>query len=130
MEPSDDEFRKALRAVLARSGLSMRGLSGAMGRDAGYVAAWLDPDRPSRARPTPDDLIRASNATDIPFVELLEMLWGIDRDRLVDELRRLRADGPSPYRAVGLGVADRAILNAFADFLRAREKRRRRRRPG
>ena len=74
MEPTDDEFRTSLRVVLARSGLSMRALSAAMGRDAGYVAALLDPSRPSRARPTPTDLLRASDATGIPFVELLATL--------------------------------------------------------
>jgi transcriptional regulator with XRE-family HTH domain len=75
---TDDEFRAKLRDVLARSGLSMRALSAALGRDPGYVAALLDPSRPSRARPTPADLVRASDATGIPFVELLESLWGIE----------------------------------------------------
>ena len=88
MPPDDDEFRAALRDILARSGLSMRALSAAMGRDPGYVAALLDPSRPSRARPTPADLLRASDATGIAFVELLEALWGIERARLADELRR------------------------------------------
>ena len=71
MTLSDDEFRDALRDVLARSGRSMRGLSAAMGRDPGYVAALLDPDRPSRARPTPADLLAASDATGLRFVDLL-----------------------------------------------------------
>jgi hypothetical protein len=38
---TDAEFRIRLRTVLARSGLSMRALSAALGRDPGYVAALL-----------------------------------------------------------------------------------------
>lgn len=90
---SDEEFRVALAALLDRSGRSRRQLSAAFGRDPGYVAALLDPSRPSRARPTPGDLVRGSDALGIAFVDLLEMLWGIDRRRLAAELRR-RAPGP------------------------------------
>src|SRR5450759_497594 len=86
---ADDEFRARFREVLGRSGLSMRALSAAMGRDPGYVAALLDPSRPSRARPTPADLVRASDATGIPLVELLKVLWGIEPSRLTDDLARL-----------------------------------------
>jgi hypothetical protein len=64
----------------------MRALSAALGRDPGYVAALLDPSRPSRARPTPADLIRARDATGLALVELLESLWGIERARLAGEL--------------------------------------------
>jgi lambda repressor-like predicted transcriptional regulator len=67
--PPDDEFRAAIRELLARSGLSMRALSAAMGRDTGYIAALLDPSRPSRARLTPADLLAASDATGVTFVE-------------------------------------------------------------
>src|SRR5271157_4439899 len=95
MPPDHEEFRTALRDILERSGLSMRALSAAFGRDPGYVAALLDPSRPSRARPTPADLLRASNATGIPFVELLAALWGIEPQRLADELAALGLGGPS-----------------------------------
>ena len=95
MPPTDDEFRARLRDVLTRSGLSMRALSAVLGRDPGYVAALLDPSRPSRARPTPADLLRASDATGIPFVELLEALWGIESTRLADELALLGLGGSS-----------------------------------
>jgi len=81
VQPDDDAFRGQLRAVLERSGLSKRQLSLAMGRDIGYVSALLDPTRPSRARPTPQDLLRLSDKTAIPLVELMEMLWGIDPRR-------------------------------------------------
>src|SRR5450755_886484 len=87
--PNEDDFRVAMREVVARSGRSMRALSAEMGRDPGYIAALLDPSRPSRARPTPADLVAASDATGISFVELLEKLWGIEPARLARELRRI-----------------------------------------
>src|SRR5450759_3977320 len=90
---TDDEFRARLRDILGRSGLSMRALSAALGRDPGYVAALLDPSRPSRASPTPADLLRASDGTGIPFVELLEALWGVEPQRLADELAVLGPGG-------------------------------------
>ena len=117
---SDEDFRDALRDVLARSGRSMRGLSAAMGRDPGYVAALLDPDRPSRARPTPADLLAASDATGLRFVELLEQLWEIDPGRIAQELGGLGVGGPL---AASLGVLtddERASVVDFAAFLAAR----------
>ena len=123
MPPADDEFRARLRDVLARSGLSMRALSAALGRDPGYVAGLLDPSRPSRARPTPADLLRASDATGIPFVELLEALWGIERSRLADELGRLGLGGSADTRLAGLSDAERAEVGDFVAFLAARHRR-------
>jgi hypothetical protein len=120
---TDDEFRVRLRTVLARSRLSMRALSATLGRDPGYVAALLDPSRPSRARPTPADLLRASEATAIPFVELLESLWGIEPSRLADELGRLGLGGLSDIRLKRLSEAERAEVSDFADFLVARHPR-------
>ena len=120
MPPEEDELRAAIRDVLARSGLSMRALSAAMGRDPGYIAALLDPTRPSRARPTPADLLAASDATGIAFVELLESLWGISRDRLAGELRGLgQVGGPDePMRR--LTRDERALVAGFVDLLVAR----------
>lgn len=86
MARSIDEARAAIRNVLAMSGLSMRALSAVMGRDADYVAAFLDPRRPTRARPTPQDLMAVSDATGIPVVELLDEIWGIPPARLAAEL--------------------------------------------
>jgi transcriptional regulator with XRE-family HTH domain len=127
MPPDDDEFRAAVRNILERSGLSMRALSAAMGRDPGYIAALLDPTRPSRARPTPADLIRTSDATGIAFVELLEALWGIEPSRLADELGRLGVRGRGEGRLDRLTDAERREVADFADFLASREGHRRRR---
>ena len=117
MEPDDEAFRAALASILERSGLSRRRLSQAMGRDPGYVAASLDPTRPSRARPTPADLVRASDHTGIPFVELIEALWGIPRARLLGEL------GVGLEAAEGfarLTSAQRAAVGDFIGFLAGR----------
>lgn len=130
MPPDQDEFRAALRDVLERSSLSMRALSHAMGRDPGYVAALLDPSRPSRARPTPADLLRASDATAIPFVELLALLWGIKPSRLAGELRLLGATASGEGGLDRLSESERASVADFIAFLAARHDRPdRRRRP-
>jgi transcriptional regulator with XRE-family HTH domain len=120
MPPDDDEFRTALRTILERSGLSMRALSAAMGRDPGYIASLLDPSRPSRARPTPADMLRASDATGIPFVELLESLWGIKSSRLAAELGYLGLGGSGEGGLDRLTESERASVADFIAFLAAR----------
>ena len=120
---TDDEFRVRLRDILARSGLSMRALSASLGRDPGYVAALLDPSRPSRARPTPADLLRASDATGIPFVELLQALWGIEPQRLADELAALGLGGSADTRLDALSEDERAEVSDFVAFLSARHRK-------
>lgn len=117
---TDEEFRLRLRDVLARSGLSMRALSAALGRDPGYIATLLDTSRPSRARPTPADLVRASDATGIGFVELLEGLWGIEPQRLADELALLGFGASSRTCAGMLSDAESAEVSDFVAFLVAR----------
>jgi hypothetical protein len=77
-----------LERILETTGMSNRQLSLAMGRDAGYVSALSDPSRPSRARPSPTDLERLSDATGISLVSLLERIWGISTSRLVEEVSR------------------------------------------
>ena len=124
MPPDEEQFRAALRDILARSGLSMRALSAAMGRDPGYIAALLDPSRPSRARPTPADLLAASDATGIAFVELLESLWGIERSRLADELRGLGVAGSGEGGLDRLTEAERREVADFAAFLGSRGRHR------
>ena len=123
MPRGDDEFRAHMRAVLARSGRSMRGLSAALGRDPGYIAALLDPTRPSRARPTPSDLLRASDATGISFVELLEVLWEIDRARLADELTALGVRRSGDRRLDRLSETERAEVADFIAFVIERHER-------
>ncbi len=117
MDLSNEAFRERLLRVLHESGLSRRGLSRAMGRDPGYVAALLDPSRPSRARPSPTDLLRASDATGIPFVELLESLWAIPTDRLVAETRVLGLVSDARSR---LTQDELAQVADFIEFLAAR----------
>jgi hypothetical protein len=126
MLPTDDEFRAALRDILERSDLSMRALSAAMGRDTGYVAALLDPSRPSRARPTPADLVQASDATGIAFVELLEALWGIKSSRLAEELGCLGVGGSGQAAFERLGDSERREVRDFTEFLASRGRQRRR----
>ncbi len=121
----DDVFRARLRELLERSGLSMRQLSGAFGRDPGYVQSLLDATRPSRARPTPSDMLRASDATGIPFVELLELLWEIPAARLAEELASLRVGGGLDPRLVGLSDAERTSVSDYIAFLTARHGKRR-----
>jgi transcriptional regulator with XRE-family HTH domain len=120
MAPDDDEFRAAIRHLLQRTGLSMRALSAAMGRDTGYIAALLDPSRPSRARPTPADLLAASDATGITFVELLESLWRIKGTRLADEIGRLGVGGTGEGAFYRLGDSQRRQVADFARFLASR----------
>jgi len=118
--PPDDKVRDRLRNILERSGLSRRALSAAMGRDPGYVAALLDPSRPSRARPTPADLLAASDATGIAFVDLLESLWGIEPSRLADELGRLGVGISGQASLDRLTDAERREVADFAAFLASR----------
>jgi hypothetical protein len=91
-----------------------------MGRDTGYIAAILDPSRPSRARPTPADLLAASDATGITFVELLESLWGIGSTRLADEIGRLGVGGTGEGAFYRLGDSGRRQVADFARFLASR----------
>lgn len=124
---SDDEFRTRLRAMLTRSGRSMRGLSAAFGRDPGYVAALLDPTRRPRARPTPTDLVAASDATGIPLVDWLSELWKIDPARLAEELTGLGLTAGSDHRLDGLPPSERALVIELIDTLAARREGRPRR---
>ncbi len=118
----DEAFRVALGSLVARTGRSMRSLSLAMGRDPGYVAALLDPARPSRARPTPDDLMALSDATAVPFVELLETLWAIPAGRLADELARLEPEGTPGSVTADLPPAAQRMVAEFGRFLADRHR--------
>jgi transcriptional regulator with XRE-family HTH domain len=119
----DDVFRARLRELLERSGLSMRQLSAAFGRDPGYVQSLLDSTRPSRARPTPSDMLRASDATGIPFVELLELLWEIPPARLAQELASLGQGGPFDQVLRRLSDAERASVSDYVAFLASQHRR-------
>ena len=116
----DATFRTRLAALLERSGLSQRALSAAFGRDPGYVQSLLDPTRLSRARPTPDDLVRAADATGVTVVELLEQLWGIDAGRLAREVAGLGLGSPVGHRWDDLSGQQRREVADFVAFLAAR----------
>ena len=117
-ELSDADFRARLRDLVDRSGLSMRRLSAAMGRDPGYVAALLDPDRPSRSRPTPADLVAASDATGIPLVEWLREVWDIEPTRLASELQDLGISPTLDERLAAVPFAERRLVLSLIDSLR------------
>lgn len=89
-----------------------------MGRDPGYVAALLDPDRPSRSRPTPADLVGASDVTGIPLVDWLRELWDIDPERLASELQDLGISPAIDERLAALPPADRRLVLSLIDSLR------------
>ena len=108
--------------MLGRSGRSMRGLSGAFGRDPGYVGALLDPSRPSRARPTPADLVAAAAATGIPVVDWLAELWAIDPVGLADELAALGVVGSLDRRLAALTPAQRVLVAQLIDALAGGER--------
>ena len=120
----DDVFRDRLRELLERSGLSMRQLSAAFGRDPGYVQSLLDASRPSRARPTPADMLRASDATGIPFVELLDLLWEIPAARLAEALASLGVGGGLDPRLAALSDVERTSVSDYIAFLAARHGKR------
>jgi transcriptional regulator with XRE-family HTH domain len=126
MTPPTDAFRANLRALVARSGLSMRAFSAALGRDPGYVGSLLDPSRPARARPTPADLLQASDALDIPFTELLELLWDIPRERIAREIGSARGAAGHDDMGFPLSETDRASLADYTAFLGARTDHQRR----
>lgn len=117
MEPAVAKVRAEMREVLRRTGMSMRQLSLAMGRDAGYVAALLDDSRPSRATPTPSDLERLSDRTGIPLVHLLERFWGISPRRLADDLSQLSVKFNQDKRLSDLTDAELRQVLDFAGYL-------------
>ncbi len=116
----DATFRTRLAALLERTGLSQRALSAAFGRDPGYVQSLLDPTRLSRARPTPDDLVRAADATGLTVVELLEQLWGIDAGRLAEEVAGLGLGSSVGHRWRELSGQQRREVADFVAFLATR----------
>jgi transcriptional regulator with XRE-family HTH domain len=111
------DFRARLRAMLERSGYSMRQLSAAFGRDPGYVAALLDPSRPPRARPTPADLVAAADATGIPLVDWLAEMWAVDPARLAAELASLGLTASLDQRLDRLRPAERRLVLELIDSL-------------
>ena len=73
--------------------------------------SWIPPGFPGRARPAPADVLRVSDDTGIPFVELRE------------ELARLGLGGSADTRLAGLSDAKRAEVGDFVAFLVARHSK-------
>jgi hypothetical protein len=117
VQPSLEQVRDEFRNILETTGMSNRQLSLAMGRDAGYVSALLDPSRPSRATPTPADLERLSDATDIPLVNLLEQFWGISSTRLAEDLSHLELSLSAKERVPELTDDEMREVIGYADYL-------------
>jgi transcriptional regulator with XRE-family HTH domain len=111
------QVRDELRRISETTGLSNRQLSLAMGRDAGYVSALLDPSRPSRARPTAADLERLSGATGIPLTQLLEGIWGIAGSRLADEMSRGELAGTLRKRIPDLTDDEMVDVIGYVDYV-------------
>jgi transcriptional regulator with XRE-family HTH domain len=123
VQPTVDQVRAEMREILKRTGLSMRQLSLAMGRDAGYVAALIDESRPSRAMPTPADLQCLSDHTGIALVHLLERFWGVAPRRLADDLNKLSIRFEEDNRLSQLTDAELDQVLEFAGYLvRMREE--------
>ena len=123
MEPTIDQVRRELRNILETTGMSNRQLSLAMGRDAGYVSALLDPSRPSRARPTPTDLEQLSDATGIPLVQLLERIWGIASSRLAEEVSQGEISGALRDRIPDLTDEEMRDVVGYVDYVIRRRDR-------
>lgn len=114
-------FQIYLRRRLQETGVSMRSLSLAMGRDPAYVAQLLDPPhgRP-RALPPPDELKLAAPLLGVPLLELLDVAYGITRADLEDELVTMARHQNAWIDAMeGLTVAQREQVLTFAAFVKA-----------
>jgi hypothetical protein len=72
-------------------------------------------------------MIRASDATGIVFVDLLESLWGIDPGRLAGELRGLGEISGLDAPMRRLTRDERALVVDFVKLLATRRARRPRR---
>jgi hypothetical protein len=72
-------------------------------------------------------MIRASDATGIAFVELLETLWGIEPGRFAGELRGLGEISGLDAPMRRLTRDERALVVDFVELLATRRARRPRR---
>ncbi len=123
MDPTDDQVRAEMYRLLESTGMSRRQLSLAMGRDAGYVSAFLDEKRHPRATPNPADLTRLSDETGIPLTELLARFWGIPAQRLADDLSELSVRFSQDERLSQLTADELREVLDFAGYLIDRRQR-------
>lgn len=123
MDPTDDQVRVEMHWLLESTRMSRRQLSLAMGRDPGYVSAFLDEKRHPRATPTPSDLARLSDETGIPFTDLLERFWSIPAQRLADDLSQLSVRFSEDERLSKLTADELREVLDFAGYLLDRRRR-------
>jgi len=114
-------FRAYLAEAARRSGVPLRRLSEAMGRDPGYLAQFLgaEPGK-TRGMPTPEELKAAAPLLGVPLLELLERGYGIRREDLAPELETVaghRAAWADQLEA--LGPEERRTVLAFLAFVAA-----------
>jgi len=121
-------FQDYLRRQLKESGMSMRALSLAMGRDPSYVAQLLDPPpNRSRALPSPDELRLAAPLLGVPLVELLEQAYGITRVELEAELNTMAAHtGACADELSDLTTVEREEVLDFVAYVKSKREVRRR----
>jgi hypothetical protein len=76
-------WRSFMRTRLREVGVSKRALSRALGRDESYISRLLEPaaGRP-RPLPTPAELRIAAPLLQVPFLQLLAVVWDIRADDL------------------------------------------------
>jgi len=120
--PDVEGFQAYLRERLSETGVSMRGLSLAMGRDPAYVAQLLD-QRPRRLRalPTPDELRRAAPLLRVSLVDLLDAAYGITRAELEKELGTMAAHtGACAGELAGLTPRQMEEVMSFIAYVRAK----------
>lgn len=127
-EPRDqrERFRRWLRKWVEASGVSMRSLSRALGKDEKYVAELLNGER--RSLPTPEELRSAlpllrpkGKETGPTLVEAMEAAYGVSRLELQAELETLaaRTESDAP-----LTEKDYEAIRDFVAFTVARARRR------
>ena len=127
MPGQPDQFREYLERRLRETGVTMRQLSLAIGRDQSYFRELLAArsDRP-RTLPTPDELQIAAPRLRVPLIELLEQTWGIDRAKLEAELSTMtQRDDEDAVAWRQMTEEERDEVRTFIAFVRARREMRR-----
>jgi hypothetical protein len=126
MAGHSDQFRTFLRARLQETGIPMRQLSRAMGRDDSYVAQLLDPP-PGRARPlpTPAELRHAAALLGVSYMQLVALAWDISGDDIERYYRDIATQvANAGFRWTDFTPAERDELLDYASYLLVRRSMR------